>query len=64
MRLRGKPSRLPSADEHRRLLTAFLEAARSGDVPAAPDGRSDVITFVDAVVATGVEAAWHSELDE
>lgn len=46
------------------LRDAFLEAARSGDVPAARDGRSDMITFVDAVVATGIEAAWHSELGE
>jgi RNA polymerase sigma-70 factor (ECF subfamily) len=34
LRLRGKPSRSPSADEQRRLLAAFAEAARSGDAHA------------------------------
>lgn len=58
LRLRGKPSRPPSADEQRRLLAAFLEATRSGEARAGRAGRSDMITFVDAVVLTGIEDAW------
>jgi RNA polymerase sigma-70 factor (ECF subfamily) len=37
LRLRGRPSRSPSADEQRRLLAAFAKAARSGDPNALAD---------------------------
>jgi RNA polymerase sigma factor (sigma-70 family) len=57
LRLRGKPSRSPSADEQQRLLAAFVEAARSGDTRAGRDGWSEMLAFVDAVVLTRTEAS-------
>lgn len=58
LRLRGKPSRSPSADEQRRLLAAFLEATRSEGARVTRDGRSDTSTFFDAVVLTGIGDGW------
>jgi RNA polymerase sigma-70 factor (ECF subfamily) len=54
LRLRGKPSRWPSAEEQQRLLAAFLEAAGSGD---AGLGRCEMRSFVDAVIFTGIDGA-------
>jgi RNA polymerase sigma-70 factor (ECF subfamily) len=58
LRLRGQPTRWPSAAEHKRLLSAFMEAASAGDASARRDGRPEISTFVDAVVLTGIETAW------